>query len=179
MTTTEFREAWTMDAVGTTLKQTAAGACVFLGSEGCTVHPDRPLVCRLYPLGRHVLTNGREYFSHIEPHPLSEGTFTNKGTIAQYLDRQRAAPFLQAADEYFSRFCAAQDLFDQVTEDYSSANQTAEVRDAIEVLDMDLALTRLCSAAHRQEPMDLEARKQLHLEIIDELIIQQVSHVEK
>ena len=31
----------------TVLKQTESGACVFLGAEGCMVHPDRPLVCRL------------------------------------------------------------------------------------------------------------------------------------
>jgi Fe-S-cluster containining protein len=52
MTTSEFRSAWTMDGVGLYLAQTKSGTCVFLGGDGCTVHPDRPLVCRLYPLGR-------------------------------------------------------------------------------------------------------------------------------
>src|ERR1700752_4896509 len=62
-TTTEFRSAWTEDGAGTVLKQTDTGACIFLGNDGCTVHPDRPLVCRLYPLGRRVRADGSESFS--------------------------------------------------------------------------------------------------------------------
>src|SRR5215470_9862277 len=65
LTTTEFRAAWTEHGDGLALRQTETGACVFLGSEGCTVHPDRPLVCRLYPLGRHVSADGSEAFSRI------------------------------------------------------------------------------------------------------------------
>jgi Putative zinc- or iron-chelating domain len=46
-TTSEFRERWTLDGQGTTLGQKEDGTCVFLGSQGCEVHADRPLVCRL------------------------------------------------------------------------------------------------------------------------------------
>src|SRR5271169_1382542 len=108
--TTEFRAAWTKDGAGTALKQTETGACVFLGDKGCTVHPDRPLVCRLYPLGRHVLADGTESFSLTEGHPQSAGEFTNNSTIAEFLDSQGVAPFAKAADEYFQWLCAAQDF---------------------------------------------------------------------
>src|SRR5215203_1022133 len=80
-TTTTFSAAFTQQGAGTALDQTEGGACVFLGPEGCTVHPDRPLVCRLYPLGRHRLADGTESFSHLEPHPQTEGRYSRDGTI--------------------------------------------------------------------------------------------------
>jgi Fe-S-cluster containining protein len=39
-----------------TLRHNDDGACIFLGEAGCTVHSDRALVCRLFPLGREVET---------------------------------------------------------------------------------------------------------------------------
>ena len=57
---------------------------LFLGERGCTVHADRPLVCRLYPLGRHIDEHGAESFYHLEPHPQTEG-----GSRSQ---RNRRAP---------------------------------------------------------------------------------------
>ncbi len=47
-------------------------AC-FLGPGGCEVHADRPLACRLYPLGRHIMPDGSEYFTVLEGHPQSAG----------------------------------------------------------------------------------------------------------
>src|SRR4029453_18894211 len=41
-TTGEFRERWTVDGIGTLLKQRENGACVFLGSDGCTLYSVRP-----------------------------------------------------------------------------------------------------------------------------------------
>ena len=38
--------------------------CHFLRSYGCSVYEDRPLRCRLYPLGR-ILNRGKSYFIHI------------------------------------------------------------------------------------------------------------------
>src|SRR5215468_5694658 len=55
LTTSEFATACTENGEGVILGQTETGACISLGAAGCTVYADRPLVCRLYPLGRHVL----------------------------------------------------------------------------------------------------------------------------
>src|SRR5262245_22789218 len=60
--TSEFRAAWTEDGQGTVLREKEDGTCVFLGPRGCEVHRDRPLVCRLYPLGRIVRSDGSEHF---------------------------------------------------------------------------------------------------------------------
>jgi Fe-S-cluster containining protein len=68
ISTTVFLAQYT-GAQGTVLKQVDHGACVFLTPEGCGVHADRPLVCRLYPLGRHVTSERGEDFvscNHIQ-----------------------------------------------------------------------------------------------------------------
>jgi Fe-S-cluster containining protein len=99
LSTTELLARHTT-AQGTELARTDDGRCVFLGPEGCTVHADRPLVCRLYPLGRHVVSGEPDRFHHLEPHPESEGVFGSAGTVADYLATQGAAPFMHAADVY-------------------------------------------------------------------------------
>lgn len=166
LTTTEFRAAWTEDGGGLVLRQTETGACVFLGSEGCTVHPDRPLVCRLYPLGRHVRADGSESFSHVEPHPQSRGEYTNRGTIADFLEEQGAGPFMDAADRYFFWLCDAQRHLADVG-DPDAANAFEEGEEiARELLDMDAAVARYCAATGIAEPTGIEARKQLHLTIL-------------
>jgi len=166
LTTSEFRAAWTEDGAGLVLAQTESGACVFLGSEGCTVHPDRPLACRLYPLGRHVSADGAESFSHVEPHPQSRGEFTRSGTIAEFLVTQDAHPFMHAADDYYLWLCATREYLDEAS-DGEAANVSAEDEDiARDLLDMDHAIARYCAATELAEPTDIEARRELHLTIL-------------
>ena len=162
-TTTEFRAAWTRDGKGTLLNQTDGGACVFLGHEGCTVYPDRPFACRLYPLGRHV-DGGGETFRRVEGHPQSAGEFVNKGSISQYLERQGAEPFIQATDEYFKWACAA----------HASLNDTVAVCDreagtislALDLLDIDAVIASHCRDTRQSEPLNLDERKKLHLALL-------------
>src|SRR5262249_30242634 len=71
---TEFLATYTTEA-GTTLLSREDGGCVFLDERGCGVHADRPLACRLYPLGRIVGANGVEYFVEVEPHPETAGVY--------------------------------------------------------------------------------------------------------
>ncbi len=82
----------------------ADDTCVFLGPHGCSVHPARPLVCRLYPLGRHLSGDGEEHFSPMTPHPESAGVYGTQGSVGDYLHNQGALPFLDAADRYMSLF---------------------------------------------------------------------------
>lgn len=99
LSTTDFLARHTLEQ-GTELARTDDGRCVFLGAEGCTVHADRPLVCRLYPLGRQVSLGQPDRFHQLEPHPESEGVFGEAGTVADYLTAQGAEPFMRAADVY-------------------------------------------------------------------------------
>ena len=165
-TTTEFRNVWTREGAGTLLSQTENGACVFLGNDGCTVHSDRPLVCRIYPLGRHLSADGKEWFTHVTPHPQSAGEYSRKGTIADYIAAQGAEPFLQAAEEYFRWHCAASEQLDPgLAQDQSEPSQES-VELAADLTDMDIAIAHYCAANGIVEPVDIEERKQLHLEIL-------------
>ena len=60
MTTTQFIEQHT-EAGGTVMRMRDENnrACIFLNQQGCSVHPDRPLACRLYPLARWVDPDGQ------------------------------------------------------------------------------------------------------------------------
>lgn len=90
------------DDGGTVLKWGEGDACVFLSERGCTVHPDRPLVCRVYPLGRLVQPDGSESFGELEPDPETKGDYGKDGSIAGYLAQQGAAPYMAAADMYLA-----------------------------------------------------------------------------
>jgi Fe-S-cluster containining protein len=101
MTTTGFIEQHTVNG-GTELAVRDDLTCVFLGEQGCGVHSDRPLVCRLYPLGRVVQSGEPDRYFLMEPHPQSEGVYSDAGSVGGYLEQQGAAPFMAAADEYFA-----------------------------------------------------------------------------
>jgi len=165
-TTSEFRDTWTVAGAGLQLTQTETGACVFLGNEGCTVHPDRPLVCRLYPLGRQVTADGTESFSHAQTHPQSHGEFTQRGTIANFLSAQDAYPFMQAADEYFYWICAVRASMDEACNSSTAESSTEDDASARDLLDMDGVIARHCVAIAVAEPTDIETRKELHLKIL-------------
>jgi Fe-S-cluster containining protein len=169
-TTTAFQDAWTRDSAGTMLKQTSTGACVFLGEYGCTVHSDRPLVCRLYPLGRHVGVTGVEWFSHIEPHPQSKGQITTEGTISHYLDRQGAEPFIVAADSYFFWLCAASKYLCAEAIEAPSTRSADDEAVATALLDMDLSIARHCKSIGIGEPNEIDDRMQLHIQILYQYI---------
>jgi uncharacterized protein len=85
---------------GVYLKTRDDGQCVFLESGGCSVHPDRPLVCRLYPLGRRLSKHGEESFIYSNLHPECRGTVSYNQTIEEYMTGQGAHEFLYAGENY-------------------------------------------------------------------------------
>ena len=99
ISTTEFSETYTGDGPFLTRKE--AGACVFLGPSGCTVHAARPTVCRMYPLGLKWTKDLGDRFMHHQPHPQTEGEYGTDGTVGDFLQGQGAERFLEAADRYF------------------------------------------------------------------------------
>jgi uncharacterized protein len=165
-TTTEFRKAWTRDGAGTLLAQRMDGACVFLGPDGCTVHADRPEVCRLYPLGRFRQADGIEGFTRLERHPQSSGELGDSGTIADYLEAQGAGPFIKAADQYFSWICEAARVLSSAPHRNQSGVRHEEIALTAEFLDLDATITRHCALTGMAEPDDIEDRKELHLAIL-------------
>ena len=168
LTTTVFIRDYLADQPH--LRRTDDGACVFLGPEGCTVHPDRPLGCRVYPLGRHIQVGGEPRYLRIEPHPQSAGVYGTDGTIDRYLAGQGVADFIAAADQYLS---VLQALFDAwrrapwVVEDQPAAGAEAGA-EAPDLLDLDKAVAEYCRQRSRPEPVGIEDRMRLHLAAIAE-----------
>lgn len=85
---------------GTALRTTEDGRCVFVGPDGCRVHARRPLVCRLYPLGRKTDAEGRESFSMYATQPDCEAVIGRDGTVATYLESQGVEPYFAWSQRY-------------------------------------------------------------------------------
>ena len=177
VSTSEFIARFTTTG-GTVLKAAPDGACIFLDTEGCSVHPDRPLVCRLYPLGRHVPLSGEETFSQMESEPECKGAFHENGTIEHYLKEQDAGPFLHAADLYLdllwllmemlkeqeSQFPRSESIFDKVG---AVTDREAGGHD-LSWIDMDRALADYCRERSLPVPENIEEKMALHIKAVRE-----------
>jgi Fe-S-cluster containining protein len=165
MSTTALRTLYTLDGQGVELAQAETGDCVFLGPEGCTVHPDRPLVCRLYPLGRFVSFDGAERFGAATPHPQTAGVYHTRGSIADFLDSQEVDAFIAAADDYMAWLTTAMEQLREATglEPEALLDERGE---AAALMDLDAVVAAYCTETGTPEPVDLEARRRLHLSIL-------------
>ena len=99
MSTTEFLSRHT-DHGGTTLRFGEDGRCSFVTPEGCRVHPRRPLVCRLYPLGRATDGEGGEKFALFPKEAGCKAEFGEDGTIETFLKSQGVAPYIEWSRRY-------------------------------------------------------------------------------
>ena len=81
------------------LKMAGEGeACGFLGGDGrCTIHPYRPGICRLFPLGRLYEEGGFQYFLQI--HECKKGNRT-KVKVKKWID----TPDAKRYDQYIARW---------------------------------------------------------------------------
>jgi Fe-S-cluster containining protein len=180
--TSEFLTQYT-DAAGTALKRVEEDACVFLTENGCGVHADRPLVCRIYPLGRHVTAQGEEWFSELAPHPQTEGTYGTKGTVDQYLTTQGAEPYIRAVDRYLDILGRMAAVLHRVigagTETRSEAQRTVDElvtgvnHDIPAWLDMDPVVRDYCQAQGIAVPADPATSMELYIHALDEWLHRQ------
>jgi len=131
LSTTDFIAAHT-EAGGTVLRSREDGNCVFLGEHGCSVHPARPLACRIYPLARWVEADGAESFGHLAPHPQTDGVYGRDGTVQDYLDHQGGAPFFTLGDRYGALYRRMVELLEKI--DSSELDRRAGKRAAIDTL---------------------------------------------
>ena len=79
---------------GLTLRNRPDGSCVFLDEDRCAVHPDRPLVCRMFPIGLIRDGLGNERYGVMPLHPDCLGIVDGDITVALYLKDQGTAPYL-------------------------------------------------------------------------------------
>jgi Fe-S-cluster containining protein len=100
LSTTETIARFTLRR-GSLLRFDPTGACLALVGARCTVHLGRPLACRLYPLGLER-GDSRESFSQLEPAAGSAGVYGMASTVADFLESQHVAPYLDAIERYHS-----------------------------------------------------------------------------
>ena len=72
-------------------------SCSFLNKEGrCSVHPARPGICRLFPLGRFYENNAFQYFLQVHECPKER----TKIKVKKWLD----TPNLKAYEQYINKW---------------------------------------------------------------------------
>jgi uncharacterized protein len=175
LSTTEFIDRYTHNG-GTILNWEEDGTCVFLDSKGCGVHPDRPLVCRLYPLGRHVLPSGEESFSEIEPDQQCKGVYTSNSTIMAYLDAQGTQPFMEAADRYLNLFWRLYQIIEEESAEPETLTAITEVFQKlasgeqggdIGFADMDAISAAFCDKLEIPVPDTLDRKMSIHIQALE------------
>lgn len=175
--TTDFLALYT-DQGGTVLRFNAEGRCVFLRPDGgCAVHPRRPLVCRLYPLGRATDGAGGEKFALFPKEEGCQAEFGTEGTIADFLRSQGVEPYLEWSRRYgelFRRMIGLLDRFDiQAKVEARGESTPEEGNDAVAAplstwQDIDASLADYCAAKGIDTPQGIEAAIDLHLKAMAE-----------
>ncbi|HMR09123.1 MAG TPA: YkgJ family cysteine cluster protein [Polyangiaceae bacterium] len=169
LTTTAFIERYTDDGCYLRFED---GACTFLTPKGCSVHAARPLVCRLYPLGRVALPDGGEQVVELRAHPETEGTYGTTGTVAEYFEQQGVAPYVQAARLYYELLERVVELLDQSPVDGNAdADDAATAQDDSEeppsLTDIDAVVTTHCKKTDQPVPSELWEKMLLHIAVVD------------
>ena len=166
LSTTQVIARYTVEG-GTVLRQREDGGCSLLDGKGCSVHRGRPLVCRLYPLGR-VVQRGEESFVQLRGHPESTGKLGENGTIGAFLESQGTERHIAASARYFELFNRLVALLQARPEGagafHSVVANGAAADDVLEWLDVDATLAR---HAEGEIPSDVEARIALHLRFFE------------
>ncbi|MCK1641650.1 YkgJ family cysteine cluster protein [Bradyrhizobium sp. 157] len=173
ISTTQFIANHT-EAGGTVLRTNENGDCGFLGERGCSVHPDRPLACRIYPLARWVSPDGEESFGHLTPHPHTAGIYGTSGTVQDYLDHQQLAPFFEMSERYGKLYQAMVDLLEKLDPD--ELDRRPERRAAIDELpagtlasmwvDIDLTIAH-ANMNSRDQHVSVEEAINIHIQSIE------------
>ena len=175
MTTTEFLTQYTENG-GTTLRFGTDGRCVFVTAAGCGVHPRRPLVCRLYPLGRMVDDAGEERFAAFPPEPGCGAETGTAGTVESFLGSQGVGPYLEWSRQYGLVYRRILGLLDRLGVEGKVEARTAETSaerpaapSPVESApisswqDVDASLAEYCAAKGIAVPAGIEESIDLHL----------------
>ena len=177
--TTEFLSLYSANG-GTTLRNGADGRCLFVTPSGCRVHPSRPLVCRLYPLGRATDAEGGERFAMFPPQDGCRAAVGTDGTIADFLESQGVEPYLEWARRYGALYGRMLGLLERLgvearidaPETAAEAVAAAAPGAATEPLsswqDVDASLAAYCRARGIAVPAGIDEAVDLHLRAMGE-----------
>ena len=177
--TTEFLALYS-DNGGTTLRNDPGGRCLFVTPSGCKVHPRRPVVCRLYPLGRATDGQGGERFAMFPKQDGCEAAFGTDGTVADFLESQGVEPYLEWSRRYEPLFRRMLGLLNRlgieakVEEPEAGAGAgearalAAEAEPLSSWQDIDASLAAYCAAKGMAVPAGIEESIDLHLRALEE-----------
>ena len=168
LTTTAFLAAH-VEGGGVLLRVRPDGGCVFLTERGCGVHADRPLACRLYPLGRHIDAEGRERFGHLPPHPETAGVYGRDGTVGGYLSAQGVEPYFAAAARYADLYQRMLALLASLADGDAEAGAATGPTEgpATPWLDVDATVEAYCLERGLPLPATVEETVAVHIRAVD------------
>lgn len=186
ISTTEFLSLYA-DNGGTTLRSDAEGRCVFVAASGCRVHSQRPLVCRLYPLGRMTDETGVERFALYPLQPECKAEVGRNGTIGTFLESQGVGSYLEWSRRYGELYrrmvgllerLAVQGEVDNAAGAFqgdppadSGSLESDQEMDRVPLSlwqDIEASLTEYCAAHGRAVPGSTDDAIALHLQAIEE-----------
>lgn len=168
ISTTEFRQKYLNQQMLNHKRD--SDACIFLGENGCTVHKDRPLACRLYPLGRLRLDNSREIFTELDSHPETEGEYGTSSTVDGYLQTQDVENYLQAEKLY--RKVIIQMANTALSGDQPSVKSRSNKKKKTGfsytdwILDPDPLILLYCNMKKIELPVETQKKLELHIEAL-------------
>jgi uncharacterized protein len=159
-TTTEVYRVYAEED-GLTLRNKPDGSCVFLDSRGCGVHPDRPLVCRLFPLGQITGDQGIVRYASMPLHPDCLGLFHTEGTVGSYLEAQGALPYFR-----YDQVCTA--LVQKIAGKLSGPS--APSIQPSPWLDVDASVASYCRLGKLEKPESPDDWMRLYIRAMEEWI---------
>jgi Fe-S-cluster containining protein len=159
ITTTEVYRTYTEED-GAILRNKPDGTCIFLNSRGCGVHPDRPLVCRLFPLGQIIDGEGEPRYASMPLHPDCLGLFDTDGTVDSYLEAQGTRPYFHYDHIYSS-------IHRKIGEKVSPPHPPGAPKLLSSWLDIDGAVASYCRAKRKPVPQGIEETISLHIRLLE------------
>lgn len=179
MSTTTFITKHT-ESGGTVLRtqKDNNGACIFLDTAGCSIHADRPLVCRLYPLAAYEEPEVGMRFGLLEPANDSRGVFGVTGSVEGFLSSQDIEHHLQVNRRYRAAFNRMSDRLSELDDaefwrwprrqQEIQAHQNGEL--ASQWIDIDRSVLEYCSSRKQAVPDDIDSIIDLHIAAIDDWV---------
>jgi hypothetical protein len=144
------------------------------------VHPDRPLVCRLFPLGQIVDQQGKPKYASMPLHPDCLGLFDTDGTVDSYLESQGAGPYFRYDRVYsalYTRIRKKLSGSETQLETPSPAAGLMRRSDPFDSssllsawLDIDSSVASFCRYKGKTVPQDIGETVTIHVQALEEWI---------
>jgi len=128
------------------LESPTKNKCSFLRSYGCKVYKDRPLRCRLYPVGRIHSTNGKSFFFLTDVASYCNLGKGQEHTIEQWIEKSEVEPYFKWSDKLFDLF------FKMDHQKYRRLDDTLKYKLGFMIYDFDTAIDALSKGSRFEPP---------------------------